>query len=114
MHAVGSACHDQIRPVVEYQQGAEALTHPLEAPRGDHDFLVGPLLHAELDQIDSSCKRGVQKLVGLPIANEVEPGSLEALEPVVHPPSLARLTRYDRLRALSNHHATGNWQDRAF
>lgn len=60
-----------------------------EAPGRGHDLLVSHLLHSQLNEINPAAERGLQEVICLRIADQIQAGGREAVAYVLHAPSLA-------------------------
>jgi hypothetical protein len=84
VNAVGAACLDQVRVVVQEEERAMLVGCAAERlGKGDHLLGASRRLLAQLDQVDSSSKRRIEEgerisVAWATVADEIETGSLEA------------------------------------
>ena len=94
VHAVGSGGGDQVRPVVEDEEGVVGGARPGKPARGiQQELVIGGVLHAELHDVDAAAQRALQEGIRARVADQVQASLREALAAVVHAASLAGAPR---------------------
>jgi hypothetical protein len=78
----------EVGAVIDDQQRAGATNEGAHALAGGEDLLVGPVLDAQLDEVDASAQGAGQKGVRYGIADQIQGGLLEPLAPIAHRISL--------------------------
>src|SRR5581483_9377020 len=90
VYPVGLTLDDQVRAVVEDEQGPMRRAHARKPTAGGDDLPVSCALEAKLHDVDSTAHRRLQETVVLLAADEVQTGRLQAAAPIVPGPMLVR------------------------